>query len=32
METGKLIKELRIKKGLTQEELAGRTEISSRTI
>jgi len=32
METGKLIKELRIKKGLTQEELADRTEISSRTI
>jgi transcriptional regulator with XRE-family HTH domain len=32
METGKLIKELRIKKGLTQEELADKTEISSRTI
>ena len=32
METGKLIKELRIKKGLTQEELADRTEVSARTI
>jgi len=32
METGKLIKELRIKKGMTQEELADRTELSARTI
>ncbi|PXY03021.1 hypothetical protein DF185_02715 [Marinifilum breve] len=32
METGKLIKELRLKKGLTQEELASRTEVSARTI
>lgn len=32
MDTGKLIKELRIKKGLTQEELAVRTEVSARTI
>jgi transcriptional regulator with XRE-family HTH domain len=32
METGKLIKELRIKKGLTQEELAEKTEVSARTI
>ncbi|OFX18975.1 MAG: hypothetical protein A2041_11100 [Bacteroidetes bacterium GWA2_31_9b] len=32
METGKLIKELRIKKGMTQEELAYKTEISARTI
>jgi len=32
METGKLIKELRIKKGLTQEELAYKTEVSARTI
>jgi transcriptional regulator with XRE-family HTH domain len=32
METGKLIKELRIKKGMTQEELADKTEISARTI
>lgn len=32
MKTGSLIKELRIKKGLTQEELAGRTELSTRTI
>ncbi len=32
METGKLIKELRIKKGMTQEELAEKTEVSSRTI
>jgi len=32
METGKLIKELRIKKGLTQEELADLTEVSARTI
>jgi transcriptional regulator with XRE-family HTH domain len=32
MKTGLLIKELRIKKGLTQEELAGLTELSARTI
>ncbi len=32
MEIGKLIKELRIKKGLTQEDLADMTEVSSRTI
>ncbi|MCG8698485.1 MAG: helix-turn-helix domain-containing protein [Bacteroidales bacterium] len=32
MEIGKLIKELRIKKGLTQEELAEKTEVSTRTI
>jgi transcriptional regulator with XRE-family HTH domain len=32
METGKLIRELRIKKGLTQEELAEKTEVSARTI
>lgn len=32
MKTGKLIKELRIKKGMTQEELAERTELSARTI
>lgn len=32
METGKLIRELRIKKGMTQEELAYKTEVSSRTI
>ena len=32
METGKLIKELRIKKGMTQEELADKTEVSTRTI
>lgn len=32
METGKLIKELRIQKELTQEELADRTELSARTI
>ena len=32
METGKLIKDLRIKKGMTQEELAEKTEVSSRTI
>lgn len=32
METGKQIKELRIKKGMTQEELADKTEVSSRTI
>ncbi len=32
MDTGKLIKELRIKKGMTQEELAEKTEVSTRTI
>lgn len=32
METGKRIKELRIKKGMTQEELADKTEVSVRTI
>lgn len=32
METGKLIKELRLKKGMTQEELAEKTEVSARTI
>jgi transcriptional regulator with XRE-family HTH domain len=32
MGTGKLIKELRIKKGMTQEELADKTEVSARTI
>lgn len=32
MATGKLIKELRIKKGMTQEELADLTELSARTI
>ena len=32
MKTGKLIKELRIKKGMTQEELAEKTELSTRTI
>ena len=32
MKTGQLIKDLRIKKGLTQEELADQTELSSRTI
>lgn len=32
MKTGLVIKELRIKKGLTQEELAARTELSARTI
>jgi len=32
MKTGKLIKDLRIKKGLTQEELADMTELSARTI
>ena len=32
METGKLIKKLRIKKGITQEELADLTELSARTI
>jgi transcriptional regulator with XRE-family HTH domain len=32
MTTGELIKELRIKKGMTQEELAAKTDISVRTI
>ena len=32
MKTGQLIKELRIKKGITQEVLAAKTEISVRTI
>jgi transcriptional regulator with XRE-family HTH domain len=32
METGKLVKELRVKRGMTQEELAEKTEISARTI
>lgn len=32
MVTGKLIKELRIKKGMTQGELADKTEVSDRTI
>ena len=32
MKTGQLIKELRIKKGMTQEELADKTEVSTRTI
>lgn len=32
MKTGTLIKELRIKKGMTQEELASLTELSVRTI
>lgn len=32
METGKLIRDLRIKKGMTQEELAEKTEVSARTI
>ena len=32
MKTGLVIKELRIKKGLTQEELAEKTELSARTI
>jgi transcriptional regulator with XRE-family HTH domain len=32
METGKLIKELRIRKGMTQEELADKTEVTARTI
>jgi transcriptional regulator with XRE-family HTH domain len=32
METGKLIRDLRIKKGMTQEELADKTEVSARTI
>lgn len=32
MKTGELIKQLRLKKGITQEELAARTELSVRTI
>ncbi|MBK9392081.1 MAG: helix-turn-helix domain-containing protein [Bacteroidetes bacterium] len=32
METGRLIKELRTKKGMTQEELAEKTEVTARTI
>jgi transcriptional regulator with XRE-family HTH domain len=32
MKTGLVIKELRIKRGLTQEELANKTELSARTI
>lgn len=32
MKTGLVIKELRLKKGLTQEELANQTELSTRTI
>src|SRR5688572_12853482 len=32
MKTGQLIKELRLKKGITQEEPAARTDISVRTI
>jgi transcriptional regulator with XRE-family HTH domain len=32
MKTGQLIKELRLKKGFTQEELAAKTDISARTI
>ena len=32
MKTGRIIKELRIKKGMTQEELADMTELSARTI
>jgi transcriptional regulator with XRE-family HTH domain len=32
MKTGELIKQLRLKKGITQEELASRTDISVRTI
>ena len=32
MKTGHLIKTLRLKKGITQEELAEKTEISVRTI
>ena len=32
MKTGQLIRELRLKKGITQEELAARTDISVRTI
>jgi transcriptional regulator with XRE-family HTH domain len=32
MKTGQLIKELRLKKGMTQEDLAAKTDISVRTI
>lgn len=32
MKTGQLIKELRLRKGITQEDLAARTDISVRTI
>ena len=32
MKTGQLIKELRLKKGITQEELASKTDLSVRTI
>jgi len=32
MKTGQLIKDLRLKKGITQEELAAKTDISVRTI
>ncbi|MEQ8474100.1 MAG: helix-turn-helix domain-containing protein [Marinoscillum sp.] len=32
MKTGQLIKELRLKKGITQEELAFKTDLSARTI
>jgi transcriptional regulator with XRE-family HTH domain len=32
METGKLIRELRIQKGMTQEDLADKTEVTARTI
>ena len=32
MKIGRLIKELRIKNGMTQEDLAEKTELSSRTI
>jgi len=32
MKTGQLIREIRLKKGMTQEELSARTGISSRTI
>jgi len=32
MKTGQLIRELRLKKGITQEDLAARTDISVRTI
>src|SRR6187551_2730618 len=32
MKTGQLIRDLRLKKGITQEELAARTDISVRTI
>lgn len=32
MTTGKFIKEQRLKKGMTQEELASKTDVSARTI